>query len=172
MVSFNASSPSLSGGKSFLHQQQNDHIQEWNVAQVQSDLQAATHILRERGFLLAATWAAEQWMGLEEEEEVGEEQKLPPPRYTLEPLKDDHHNPRVAYAQCLLSSGQNGAAAAALSTSSSMNMIWTEDTVPPPLPQLSPAALQIRAYALYLEGEGRRAREWQEHEERQQHTYV
>ena len=150
-------SPSPSPAK-FVQEQQ----LEWNISQVRADLSLATRILRERGFKSASQWAAEQWMGLvdeQEEEHQADSTATPvlPSQFSNLKSLSDETDPRVACAQTLLDVGQYGHAAAILSQESLVQ--GSLDVMPPPRAHLSPAALQLRAYALYLAGEARRAQE-------------
>lgn len=130
----------------------------WNPTQVAADLQKACQILSERGLKLAAKWSAEQWMGIAPnlvngagESSISE---------TL--LMDDRSNtPYVMYAKTLMELGEYAAAAAALSQSSIDKLCATE-TMPPPLPDLTPFAFYIRTYSLFMAGERRKEEEYLE----------
>ena len=130
----------------------------WNPAQAYVDLQAACQVLSDRGWKLAAKWAAEQWMGLPAvanddvnalEPNVSEE--------LLSSLSCSSGGPMFAYAKTLLDLGEFAHAAAVLSQPHA-----TVERMPPPLPDLSMAALSMRAYALYMAGERRKEERHQE----------
>ena len=67
------------------------------------------------------------------------------------------HDPAVLYSKAVLELGEYAHAAAILSETSLQNKAASVECMPPPLPDLSPKATYVRAYALYLAGE--RARE-------------
>ena len=125
----------------------------WNPAQVYVDLQAACQILSDRGWKLAAKWAAEIWMGLPGVDvpssltpQIPDALLHPPP---LPPL--------LAYAKSLVDLGEFAHAAALLSQTHA-----TVERMPAPLPDLSTAAVSLRGYALYMAGERRKEEEHQE----------
>ncbi|KAL7560140.1 hypothetical protein ACA910_011892 [Epithemia clementina (nom. ined.)] len=134
---------------------------EWNPSQVYVDLQRACQILLERGFKLAAKWAAEQWMGLPA---VNVNQLPPcsiPFEYGSESAAQGQSSPLYCYAKTLMDLSEYAHAAAVLSQASNDAAVNVE-TMPPPLPDLSPAAVGLRAYALYMAGEQRKEEEFQE----------
>lgn len=122
----------------------------WNPAQVHVDLQMACQILSERGWKLAAKWAAELLIGLPKVD-VDDTKHLQPnhipaslmPRAALPPL--------LTYAKTLMDLGEYAHAAAMLSEPHP-----TVERMPPPKADLEPAAVSLRAYALYMAGERRK----------------
>lgn len=130
----------------------------WNPSQVAAELQYATSVLSERGLKHAAKWCAEQWMGLS-------------PNPQQQPQRTDETNPenvekilifssadtscQYQYAKTLLDLGEYGNAASVLSQPGA-------DGLGPPLPQLSEAAIFLRAYSMFLAGE--RCKEEMEYE--------
>ena len=120
----------------------------WNPAQAYVDLQMACQILSERGLKLASKWAAELWMGLPHVDAAATANLQPNnipaslmPRGATMP-------PMLAYAKTLLDLGEFAHAAAILSETHP-----TVERMPPPQPDLEPAAVSLRAYALYMAGE-------------------
>ena len=132
---------------------------EWNPAQVYVDLQRACHILTERGFKLAAKWAAEQWIGLPAVDLA----HLPPCSIPFEYGNEGEgpSSPIYCYAKTLMELSEYAHAAAVLSQAST-DAATNVETMPPPLPDLSPPAVGLRAYALYMAGEHRKEEEFQE----------
>lgn len=143
---------------------------EWNPSQVYVDLQRACHILKERGLKLAAKWAAEQWMGLP----AVNTKQLPPSRIPLEYASEAQgggrgpgtSSPLYCYAKTLMDLSEYAHAAAVLSQASNDTSVANVETMPPPLADLSPAAVALRAYALYMAGEQRKEEEFQERNNR------
>ena len=139
---------------------------EWNPSQAYVDLQRACQILTERGFKLAAKWAAEQWMGLPAVDHM----QLPPCSIPVEYCNDasaSSSSPLYCYAKTLMDLSEYAHAAAVLSQAASSGgdetgITTTVETMPPPLPDLSPAAVGLRAYALYMAGEQRKEEEFHE----------
>lgn len=131
---------------------------EWNPSQVCADLQASAQILSERNLKLAAKWAVEQWMGLPPEAvEDG---------HKLSASIDEHlvmreKSPAVYYAKTLMELGDYAHAAATLSQPPAAKAATTE-TMPPPLEDLSPFGVYLRAYALYMAGERRKEEDYLE----------
>ena len=125
----------------------------WNPAQIYVDLQAACQVLSDRGWKLAAKWAAEQWMGLPAV--AAEEISTLPPNVSEDLLSSlscsSGCGPMFAYAKTLLDLGEFAHAAAVLSQPHA-----TVERMPPPLSDVSAAALSMRAYALYMAGERRK----------------
>jgi anaphase-promoting complex subunit 8 len=119
----------------------------WNPSQVFCDLQKACQILSERGLKLSAKWAAEQLYG------------LPPcdPTNCTSTISDhftfQESNPATYYAKSLLELGEYAHAAAVLSQ---IPLTKQVESMPPPLPDLSPYSFYLRAYALYMAGERRK----------------
>lgn len=147
----------------------------WNPHVVCRDLQKSCQILTERCLKLSAKWAAEQWMGLPPEvisaaatpvlndssiiDEFGT--SVAATTTIPEELEWNHnvqnkYNPGLYYARTLLELGEYAHAAAILSQTSLTKAASVEQGVPPPIPNLSPAAIHLRAYALYLAGERRK----------------
>ena len=131
----------------------------WNPAQVYVDLQAACQILSDRGWKLAAKWAAELWMGLPAVD-------VPPsvtPQIPAALLRTASSSalalppPLLAYAKTLLDLGEFAHAAAVLSQPHA-----TVERMPAPLADLTAEAISLRAYALYMAGERRKEEEHQE----------
>ena len=132
----------------------------WNPAQLAVDLQAATQLLTDRGWKLAAKFAAELWMGLPVVTATDNEGLTP---QDIDPaLLAANHKPRpalLAYAQTLMDLGEYAHAAAVLSQPHA-----TVERLPPPLPDLTAAAIALRAYAMYMAGERRKEEAHQENE--------
>lgn len=151
----------------------------WNPAQVHVDLQAACQILSERGWKLAAKWAAEQWMGLPALPDAAAEGtttiasvQCSIPEALVAASASASHSPVYAYAKTLLDVGEFAHAAAVLSqqasccshgnnnnsyiSNSSIVKWMTVERMPPPLLDLPAAAIALRAYALYMAGERRK----------------
>jgi hypothetical protein len=131
----------------------------WNPTQVAADLQKACQILSERGLKLAAKWAAEQWMGIVPELVQGGAAESSISDSLL--MDETANSPYVYYAKTLMELGEYAAAAAALSQPA-MDKLSTMESMPPPLPDLTPFALHVRAYALYMAGERRKEEEYLE----------
>lgn len=130
----------------------------WNPAQVYVDLQAACQVLSDRGWKLAAKWAAEQWMGLPAVEDGATAMLQPDIDDKLWPSSSSSGGgPMLSYAKTLLDLGEFAHAAAVLSQPHA-----TVERMPPPLPDLSAVALGMRAYALYMAGEKRKEEAHQE----------
>jgi len=128
----------------------------WNPAVAVTGLRLASQILSDRCLKLSAKWCAEQWMG------------LPPDVVASAAADDDIHNsslvsedlfvttetnPAVQYSKALLELGEYSHSAAVLSETSLQNKAASVESMPPPLPDLSPKATYFRAYALYMAGE-------------------
>jgi hypothetical protein len=138
----------------------------WNPAQVYVDLQAACQVLSDRGWKLAAKFAAELWMGLPGLDMMDCENLVP------QDVDEDllaasstptRRPPMLAYAQTLMDLGEFAHAAAVLSQSQpSTSGGATVERMPPPLEDLSPAAMTLRAYAMYMAGERRKEEAYQE----------
>jgi hypothetical protein len=126
----------------------------WDPAQVYVDLQQACQILSDRGWKLAAKWAAEQWMGLPAVDPAAVAARRPSP---LDGDTSTSSSPMLAYAKTLMDVGEFAHAAAVLSQPHA-----TVERMPPPLKDLSPAATSLRAYALYMAGERRKEEAHQE----------
>lgn len=132
----------------------------WNPAQVCSDLQKACQILSERCLKLSAKWAVEQWMGLPPEV-VRESGSMP--SAIPEDLVFRENSPAVYYAKTLMDLGEFAHAAATLSQPPlGKAAVASVESMPPPLPDLSPFGFYLRAYALYLAGERRKEEEFTE----------
>jgi len=128
----------------------------WNPAVAVTELRLASQILSDRCLKLSAKWCAEQWMGL-------------PPDVVASAAADDdinnnslvsedlfvttETNPAVQYSKALLELGEYSHSAAVLSETSLQNKAASVESMPPPLPDLSPKATYFRAYALYMAGE-------------------
>jgi Anaphase promoting complex subunit 8 / Cdc23 len=152
----------------------------WDATMACVDLQRAALILSERCLKLAAKWAVEQWLGLPPEvievsthtltfppsSASSSSTKQPPMPSTEMPsstIPDDllwgveeRHDPVLNYARTLFELGEYAHAAARLSETSLTNKAASVETMPPPLEDLSPKAIYIRAYALYMAGERRK----------------
>jgi Anaphase promoting complex subunit 8 / Cdc23 len=154
----------------------------WDASMACVDLQRAAQILSERCLKLAAKWAVEQWLGLPPEiiEGSGGTHILtfPPPSASLSSTKqppmlspempsstipddllwgaEERQDPVLNYARTLFELGEYAHAAARLSETSLTNKAASVETMPPPLEDLSPKAIYIRAYALYMAGERRK----------------
>jgi anaphase-promoting complex subunit 8 len=174
--STNVNNPNLS----VLQQQQQQGLGStpsglWDVEEVRQSLRGASIELSKRGLKLAAKWAAEQLVGLPTS--LSSSAATPsfwytppkdgiPPKVTTAVPWDDHHHQHqledhVIYAQSLFDMGEFDAAAYALSqqpstTTESRSMVVGREDMGPPLPQLSPYGIFLRAYALYLSGERRK----------------
>ena len=137
----------------------------WNPAQVYVDLQAACQILSQRGWKLAAKWAAEVWMGLPAVDDLlsapGATRLTP--NHIPDNLKEELQQPVLAaspmlsYAKTLVDLGEFAHAAAILSLPHS-----TVERMPSPQPDLNAAGIALRAYALYMAGERRKEEALQE----------
>jgi Anaphase promoting complex subunit 8 / Cdc23 len=153
-----------------------DVVSPWDATLACVDLQLASQILTERCLKLAAKWAVEQWLGLPPEIIEGSTHTstfLPPsaslsstqqpmlsPEIPSSTIPDDllwgveeRHDPVLNYARTLFELGEYAHAAARLSETSLTNKAASIETMPPPLEDLSPKAIYIRAYALYMAGE-------------------
>jgi anaphase-promoting complex subunit 8 len=136
----------------------------WNPSLVCSDLQKSCVILNERCLKLAAKWAAEQWMGLPQDiistnALVSNDSTSPSTildELELNKSPQNRNNPGLHYARTLLELGEYAHAAAVLSQTKITKAASVEHGMPPPIPGLTPAAIYLRAYALYLAGERRK----------------
>jgi hypothetical protein len=147
----------------------------WNPVAVRTELQRATKILTERGLKLAAKWAIEQWMGLavpiptEEEGRDGCPTTIASNHPSLSTQEKEDQlawkemSPTVHYARALMDLGEYGHAASVLSRPGTGpgQALVERGSMPPPLPDLSPAALYVRAYCLYMAGERRKEEDGQ-----------
>jgi len=139
---------------------------EWNPQVVCQQLQAAAKILSDRHLKLAAKWAIEQWMGLPAEVLSTPKRNSTKTDMAAEWILDDL-SPATAYAKTLMDLGDYEFAAATLSQpqqstgnhTPSSKLISLEASLPPPLPDLQPYELYLRAYAMYLAGERRKEQE-------------
>jgi hypothetical protein len=129
----------------------------WDPAQVYVDLQQACQILTDRGWKLAAKWAAEQWMGLPAVEASAVAARRPSSTSLDVSDTSSSSSPILAYAKTLMDMGEYAHAAAVLSQPHA-----TVERMPPPLPDLNAAATSLRAYALYMAGERRKEESHQE----------
>jgi len=118
---------------------------EWSVDTVRSELRNAVATLSHFCLKLAARWASEQLIGLPSDSHVD---PLPSPQAATDV---------ELYAKSLMELGEYAHAAAVLSKS---NQDVT--TMTPPLPDLSPFGIYLRAYAMYLAGERRKEEEFVE----------
>jgi Anaphase promoting complex subunit 8 / Cdc23 len=139
----------------------------WNPVAVKNELQAATTILMERGLKLAAKWTVEQWMGLpvtldnqDAANESNHHHPAAPSSADASQMFPDvawrESSPHAYYAKTLMDLGEYGHAAAALSQPGASKDLVDRSSMPPPLPDLSPAAAYLRAYCLYMAGERRK----------------
>lgn len=162
---------------------------EWNPSQVCADLQKASQILADRQLKLSAKWAVEQWMGLPADvvvehsnsscsagtsascDDAADAAATAPAAPSTIPddwlFDRDSKNPAVCYAKVLMELGEYQHAAATLSQPSlgkyaKVQTFKDESQMPPPLCDLSPFGLYLRAYALYLAGERRKEEEYLE----------
>lgn len=142
----------------------------WNPVAVKNELQAATTILMERGLKLAAKWTVEQWMGLPAPLEPQDADSEDAASRATPSMEASQMFPDLAwresaahsyYAKALMDLGEYGHAAAALSQPSTSKALVDRGTMPPPLPDLSPAATYLRAYCLFMAGERRKDEEGQ-----------
>lgn len=137
----------------------------WDSSLVCSDLQKSCAILNERCLKLAAKWAAEQWMGLPPDV-ISSNAAIPNVANSPSTISDElewnkcaqnKNNPGLHYARTLLELGEYAHAAAVLSqTATTKAASEVEQGMMPPIPNLTKAALYLRAYALYLAGERRK----------------
>ncbi len=119
---------------------------EWSVDTVRSELRNAVSTLSHHCLKLAAKWASEQLVGLPSSQQI------------MDPLPSPENISDVEmYAKSLMELGEYAHAAAVLSKS---NQDVT--TMTPPLPDLSPFGIYVRAYAMYLAGERRKEEEFVE----------
>jgi hypothetical protein len=162
----------------------------WNPFAVRDELHRASTILSERGLKLSAKWAIEQWMGLsvppssasggvEDGVSAVSAGNLPPHDadgggQLFSDLEWKEASPIVHYARVLMDLGEYGHAASVLSRPSTSKSLVERCSMPPPLPDLSPAALYVRAYSLYMDGERRKEEDGQHVEQllRQQRCVV
>lgn len=135
----------------------------WNPNVVCRDLQKACQILTERCMKLSAKWAAEQWMGLPPDiitasASDGVDDVTSTITEDLEWNSSFHNrnNPGLYYSRTLLELGEYAHAAAVLSQTSLTKAASVEHGMPPPIPNLTPAGIYLRAYSLYLAGERRK----------------
>jgi anaphase-promoting complex subunit 8 len=145
----------------------------WNPDVVCRDLQKACQILTERCLKLSAKWAAEQWMGLppdvisaalatsstEGRMEFNTAISTIPDELEWNSNIQNRNNPGMYYARTLLELGEYSHAAAVLSQTSLTKAASVEHGMPPPIPNLTPAGIYLRAYSLYLAGERRKEEE-------------
>ena len=129
----------------------------WDPAQVYVDLQMACQILTERGWKLAAKWAAEIWMGLPHVDPAATKHLQPNHIPSGLLPRTGGLPPMLAYAKTLVDLGEFAHAAAILSEPHP-----TVERMPPPQADLEPAAVSLRAYALYMAGERRKEEAHQE----------
>ena len=127
----------------------------WNPSQVCVDLQLACQILSDRCLTHAAKFAAEQWMGLPPETIEADHSGIEATIAAADYLNTER-NPAVVYANSLLELGEFAHAAARLSETSLSNKAASIETMAPPQADLSPKAIYLRAYSLYLAGERRK----------------
>ena len=137
----------------------------WNPAVVCAELHKASQILSDRGLKLAAKWAVEQWMGLPAEVLEHHQSRDPASNNNNDDLvlsrtleqQDSlwkENSPAVHYAKALFDLGDYAHAAATLSQPSLSKA--PVESMPPPLPNLSPYGVYLRSYALYMAGERRK----------------
>ncbi len=171
------------------HHQQQDHQQQhsWSVENAKSKLRKAVKILNQRGLKLASKWAAEQLIGLAQPS-TSPLRKFDFRSSSIEiSSRDDeydHASDIELYAKSILDLGEYHRAAAILSinpitannasrqqpphqrptTKTNINGKTRGNTggdlmIQPPLPNLSPYGIFLRAYALYMAGERRKEEE-------------
>lgn len=123
----------------------------WDPAVACTDLKVASQILTDRCLKLSAKWCAECWMGLPPE--IVMDGNLESSTISDDLLPAIEINPAVQYSKTVLELGEYSHAAAILSETSLTNKAASVESMPPPLPDLTPKATFFRAYALYMAGE-------------------